>query len=62
MDAETRSVEAKVAPKDKLPFCEELATQLSNRDRDLFLDMLDYPPAPNAALIEAAARHLARGA
>ena len=61
MDAEARSVEAKVAPVDELPFCEELATQLSDRDRDLFLDMLDHPPAPNAALIEAAARHQARG-
>jgi uncharacterized protein (DUF1778 family) len=31
--------------------------QLSDRDRDLFLKMLDHPPRPNAALRRAAARY-----
>jgi uncharacterized protein (DUF1778 family) len=33
------------------------ATTLSDRDRDLFLEMLDNPPAPNAALRRAAERY-----
>lgn len=32
-------------------------TVLSNRDRDLFLKLLDAPPAPNKALKRAAARY-----
>lgn len=31
--------------------------QLSDRDRDLFLKMLDHPPRPNTALRRAAARY-----
>jgi len=34
--------------------------QLSNRDRDRFLAMLDAPPAPNAALRRAAKKHRQR--
>lgn len=32
-------------------------TALSDRDRDIFLAMLDHPPAPNAALRQAAERY-----
>lgn len=31
---------------------------LSNRDRDIFLEMLDNPPAPNHALKKAAKRYM----
>ncbi len=34
---------------------EQAQTELSNRDRDLFLKLLDAPPAPNSALRKAAA-------
>ncbi len=44
------------------PFLEELPTVLSNRERDRFLELLANPPAPNAALKAAAARHLSRHA
>ena len=61
-ETELRIRRAKVVPEDELPFCEELATRLSNRDRDLFLDMLDNPAAPNAARVEEAVRHQVRRA
>jgi hypothetical protein len=32
------------------PFIEELMTPLSDRDRDIFLALLDNPPPPNEAL------------
>jgi len=34
--------------------------QLSRRDRDRFLKMLDAPPAPNTALLAAARKHRQR--
>ena len=34
--------------------------RLSNRDRERFLEMLDKPAAPNAALIAAAKKHRKR--
>jgi uncharacterized protein (DUF1778 family) len=37
-------------------------TGLSRRDRDLFLRLLDNPPAPNAALQRAAARYMRQSA
>lgn len=36
---------------------QEGPTILSDRDRDLFLTMLDGPPEPTAALLRAAERH-----
>ena len=36
---------------------EQQRTALSNRDRDLFLKLLDAPPQPNKALQDAAARY-----
>jgi len=44
---------------DKFPFAEELASPLSDRDREHFLKLLADPPAPVPALKNAAARHKA---
>jgi hypothetical protein len=49
-DTEIRIRKAKVIPEDELPFVEESLTPLSDRDRDLFLGLLDNPPPPNEAL------------
>ncbi len=49
---------ARVIPEDDRPFFEEeLRLPLSDRDRDLFLALLDNPPPPNEALCEAARRY-----
>ena len=57
---EVRVRRAKVIAEDELPFTEERAAPLSDRDRDRFLDLLANPPAPTPALKAAAARHKAR--
>lgn len=49
-DTEVRIRKARVIPEDELPFVEESMTPLSDRDRDLFLALLDDPPPPNEAL------------
>ncbi len=36
---------------------EQEPTTLSDRDREIFLSLMDDPPAPNDALRRAAARH-----
>lgn len=59
-ETELRVRRAKVVAEDELPFVEETATPLSNRDRDRFLKLLAHPPAATAALKKAAARHKAR--
>ncbi len=41
----------------KARFAEERVLKLSNRDRNRFLDLLDNPPAPNAALRKAMSKH-----
>jgi len=51
---------AKVGAEDDLPFAEEKAAPLSGRDRDHFLDLLAFPPAPTPALKAAVSRHRAR--
>jgi hypothetical protein len=56
-DTELRIRKAQVIPEDELPFREESAAPLSDRDRDLFLSLLDNPPPANEALKRAAARH-----
>ena len=61
-ETELRVRRAKVVPEDELPFREELAPLLPDRDRDLFLDLLANPPAPTPALTGAAVRHKARRA
>ncbi|MBX7104176.1 MAG: DUF1778 domain-containing protein [Gemmataceae bacterium] len=59
-DTEIRVRRAKVIAEDDLPFEEEVATLLSDRDRDRFLELLANPPEPTPAMIAAAERHKAR--
>jgi len=59
-ETELRVRRAKVVAEDDLPYAEETATTLSDRDRDRFLELLANPPFPTAALKKAAARHKAR--
>jgi Protein of unknown function (DUF1778) len=56
-ETELRIRRARVIPEDEIRFREESTLVLSNRDRDRFLEVLDNPPKPNAALRKAAARH-----
>ncbi len=55
-ETELRIRRAKVIPEDELPLREECSTTLSNRDRDLFLELLANPPTPTQSLKKAAAR------
>jgi uncharacterized protein (DUF1778 family) len=48
---------AVVIPEDEVRFYEETASPLTDRDRDRFLDLLDNPPAANAALKRAFEKH-----
>ena len=57
-DTELRVRKARVLPEDVAPFREESPLVLSDRDRDRFLEALEHPPEPNAALVHAAALHL----
>ena len=57
---EVRIRKALVIPEDDVKFYEEKASPLSDRDRERFLDLLDNPPAPAAALVRAAAKHRKR--
>jgi uncharacterized protein (DUF1778 family) len=61
-ETEVRVRRAKVVAEDELPFAEESATPLTDRDRDRFLALLANPPAPTPALKKAAARHKAHRA
>jgi hypothetical protein len=56
-ETELRIRKARVIPEDDLPFVEEAMAPLSDRDRDVFLALLDNPPPPNDAL-----RRLLKGA
>ena len=56
-DTELRVRKARVVPEDEIRFSEEMPIVLSDRDRARFLNALDNPPKPNAALRQAAARH-----
>jgi hypothetical protein len=49
-ETELRIRKARVIPEDDLPFVEEAMAPLSDRDRDVFLALLDNPPPPNDAL------------
>src|SRR5712692_434030 len=49
-DTELRIRKAKIIPEDELPFYEESRKPLSDRDRDIFLALLDNPPPPTEAL------------
>lgn len=59
-DTEVRIRKARVLPEDEMRFYEETSVPLSDRDRDLFLDLLDNPPEPNEVFRRAAARHWGR--
>ena len=59
-DSEVRIRKAAVISEEEVPFDEETAAPLSDRDRDRFLDLLDHAPAPNAALKRAAERRADR--
>lgn len=60
-DTEVRVRRARVVPEDELGLPEKSASRLSDRDRDLFLELLAKPPKPNSALKKAAARYKAQG-
>jgi Protein of unknown function (DUF1778) len=57
-DTELRVRKARVVPEDEVRFREETMLVLSDRDRERFLNALDHPPKPNAALRRAAARQI----
>jgi len=56
-DTEVRICKVQVIPEDEFRVREEIATPLSDRDRDIFLSLLDDPPAPNDNLKEAFKKH-----
>jgi hypothetical protein len=56
-DTELRIRKAQVIPEDEIRFSEEMWPPLSDRDRDLFLELLENPPPPNEALRQAAAEY-----
>jgi hypothetical protein len=60
-DTELRIRKAQVIPEDEIPFAEESSPPLSDRDRDLFLALLDNPPPANEALKKAARKHKSHG-
>ncbi len=47
---ELRIRKALVIPEEEVRFSEEVSVVLSDRERRRFLDALDHPPNPNAAL------------
>jgi hypothetical protein len=49
-ETEVRIRKARVVPEEKVQFLEETKVVLSDRDRDIFLAMLDKPAKPNQAL------------
>ena len=59
---ELRIRKAQVIAEDELPFREESAIRLSDRDRDLFLAALEAPPSPSVALRNAAGPRRRRNA
>lgn len=56
-ETEVRIRKAKVLPEDEIRFYEESLSPLSDRDRDIFLSLLDQPPRANRALRRAAAKY-----
>jgi hypothetical protein len=57
---EIRVRRAVVLPVDELPFIEDRLKPLSDRDRDMFLSLLDNPPEPTPALRKALRLHKKR--
>jgi hypothetical protein len=60
-ETELRIRKARVIPEDEVRFVEESPVRLSDRDRDLFLALLDAPPAANEALKGLATKHQSHG-
>jgi uncharacterized protein (DUF1778 family) len=56
-ETELRVRKARIVPEEELRFREENPTVLSNKARDRFIQLLESPPKPNAALRRAARRH-----
>lgn len=56
-DTEVRIRKARVIPEEEVRFAEETRTPPSDRDRDLFLEMLENPPEPTEALRRAFAKY-----
>jgi len=54
-DVEVRIRRTDAIPEVETEFTEERMTVLSDRDRDRFLELLENPPAPHAALRKALA-------
>lgn len=61
-ESELRIRKAVLLPEDSLPFLEDRLEPLSQRDRDLFLELMDHPPEPTPAFRAAAAKHKKRHA
>jgi hypothetical protein len=59
-DNEIRIRKAIVVPADEFPLIENQLKPLSDRDRDLFLSLLDNPPEPTPALVKALKQHQKR--
>jgi hypothetical protein len=59
-ETEVRVRKAKVIPEDEVRLYGEAAPPLSDRDRDLFLKLLDRPPPANKAFRKAAAGYRKR--
>jgi uncharacterized protein (DUF1778 family) len=57
-ETEVHIRKAGVVAEDEIRFREEMPLILSDRDRDRFLQALEKPPKPSAALRRAAARHI----
>jgi hypothetical protein len=57
---EIRVRKAVVVPADELPLIENQLKPLSDRDRDLFLSLLDNPPEPTPAFRKAAKKYRKR--
>ena len=56
-DNELRIRKADAGHQNETQFAEERTIFLSNRDRDRFLELIENPPEPNAALRRAMAAH-----
>ncbi len=61
-EMEVRIYKVKDKSDGEAPFYEELVSPLSDRDRDLFLALLDNPPPANEVFKRAAARYKKRQA
>lgn len=59
-DVEIRIRKKDAIQGDETEFAEERITMLSDRDRDRFLQLLENPPEPNAALRKAMGEHRKR--